>query len=147
MANPDIDFTHGTLDQILQPGIGEYIDINGSISEKEYIHYPNNPQRQKYELIADQLHIHEGTRVLEIGCNWGAFLKYIKENRGAETLSLARSASQFHNYWEKGLSAYIHDFKTLRRYDFGTFDVLVSAGEFEHLCPRRKFQTGKQDLI
>ncbi len=45
-------------------------------------------QEAKHRFMADQLHIKEGSKVLDMGCGWGPFLKYIKEKRRAQGIGL-----------------------------------------------------------
>jgi ubiquinone/menaquinone biosynthesis C-methylase UbiE len=46
-------------------------------------------QRRKHDLIAEQIGIGPGTRLLDLGCGWGPLLAYARE-RGARGVGVTR---------------------------------------------------------
>lgn len=90
-------------------------------------------QRAKYDLIAQKLALKPGMRVLDIGCGWGGFAKYIAEHYGVEVVGITLSENQA-EYARKvcqGLPVEIRiqDYRDLQ----GTFDRIVEIGMFEHV--------------
>ena len=69
----DIDFTYTTLDKIFRLSIGETADFSGAMYNGDFSMTLEQAQRRKHDFMADQLSIHNGTRVLEMGSGWGPF--------------------------------------------------------------------------
>lgn len=51
-------------------------------------------QNRKHELICDKLRLEEGSHVLDIGCGWGAFLKYAVRRHGCRGTGITASRLQ-----------------------------------------------------
>ena len=92
-------------------------------------------QRRKYMRLAEKLELTKGNRVLEIGCGWGGFAKYVTSEIGAKVTGITISKEQFafanHMIDEAGLG----DKVDLRLMDYrdleGRFDKIVSIEMFE----------------
>ena len=92
-------------------------------------------QINKYKRLAALADIQPGDQVLEIGCGWGAFAKYITSEIGATVTGITISKEQFafanHMLGEAGLG----DKVDLRLMDYrdleGRFDKIVSIEMFE----------------
>lgn len=91
-------------------------------------------QAAKHDLICRKLGVKEGDRVLDIGCGWGAFLRYAVEYYGArgfgvsiseEQTEVARCMSRGY-----GIDYQVQDYHTV--YTNEPFDHVVSIGMFEH---------------
>ncbi|HSX26740.1 MAG TPA: cyclopropane fatty acyl phospholipid synthase [Chlamydiales bacterium] len=93
-------------------------------------------QVAKYDLIARKLRLKEGMRVLDIGCGWGGFAKYIAENYGVQVVGITLSENQADYAREvvKGLPVEIRvqDYRDIDE----TFDRIVEIGMFEHVGPK-----------
>ena len=75
MANKkDIDFTYTTLDKIFRLSIGETADFSAAMYNGDFSMTLETAQRKKHDLVADQLNIHEGSHVLEMGRRTGGLL-------------------------------------------------------------------------
>ena len=90
-------------------------------------------QKAKYDLIARKLKMKAGMRVLDIGCGWGGFAKYIAENYGVQVVGITLSENQA-DYAKKateGLSVEIRvqDYRDVNE----QFDRVVEIGMFEHV--------------
>lgn len=87
----------------------------------------------KLDLICRKLYLKPGTRVLDIGCGWGSWLKYGAEHYGVTGVgtTISKEQAAFANEWLKGLSAEVRveDYRLHQ----GTYDALVSVGMFEHV--------------
>jgi len=143
----DIDFTYTTLDKIFRVSIGETGDFSGARYNGDFSLKLEEAQRAKHEFIADQLNIHERSRVLEMGSGWGPFLKFIKEKKGVIGKGLTLSDGQYQACKKNGFDVYIKDCRTVKPEDFGTFDAVVSVGAFEHFCSIEDYKAGNQEKI
>ncbi|MBM3196715.1 MAG: cyclopropane fatty acyl phospholipid synthase [Chlamydiae bacterium] len=90
-------------------------------------------QLAKYDLIARKLGIKTGMRVLDIGCGWGGFAKFISSKYGAKVTAITLSENQAILAREvcKGLDVEIRvqDYRDLDE----KFDRIVEIGMFEHV--------------
>ncbi len=75
----DIDFTYTSLDKIFRLSIGETADFSGARYNGDFSMTLEQAQEAKHQFMGDQLNIQEGCWVLDLGCGWGAFLRYLKE--------------------------------------------------------------------
>ena len=143
----DIDFTYTTLDKIFRLSIGESADFSGAMYNGDFSLTLEAAQRIKHNFIADQLDIHEGSRVLEMGSGWGPFLKYVTTQRGAKAMGVTLSDGQYYACKRNGFDVHIKDCRTIKPEDFGTFDAVVSVGAFEHFCSIEEYKAGNQEKI
>jgi cyclopropane-fatty-acyl-phospholipid synthase len=90
-------------------------------------------QIAKYDLIARKLGIKPGMKVLDIGCGWGGFAKYIAENYGADVvgITLSQNQAEYARNICKGLNVDIRvqDYRDVHE----IFDRVVEIGMFEHV--------------
>jgi len=143
----DIDFTYTSLDKIFRLSIGETADFSGARYNGDFSLTLEEAQEAKHLFMADQLNIREDSRVLDMGCGWGPFLKYIKEKRGAKGIGLTLSDGQFEACKKNGFEVHIKDVRTVTPEDFGIFDAIVSVGAFEHFCSDEEYKSGRQEKI
>ena len=90
-------------------------------------------QEDKLELICRKINLKPGMEVLDIGCGWGAFVKYAAEIHGAVAHGITVSEEQAEYAKEtcKDLDVRIDlmDYRALER----KYDAIVSIGMFEHV--------------
>jgi len=93
----------------------------------------NQAQAGKYDLIARKLGFKKGMRVLDIGCGWGGFAKYIAQNYGVEVVAITLSENQaaFAKQLCKGMpvEVRVQDYRDVEE----VFDRVVEIGMFEHV--------------
>ena len=148
MANKqDIDFIYTTLDKIFRLSIGETADFSGAMYNGDFSMTVEEAQLAKHRFICDQLNIHEGSRVIELGSGWGPFLKYIRDARHATGIGLTLSDGQYRACKKNGFDVHIKDCRTVKPSDFGTFDAVVSIGAFEHFCSLEEYNAGLQEKV
>jgi cyclopropane-fatty-acyl-phospholipid synthase len=93
---------------------------------------------EKLEMVCNKLGLHEGDRVLDIGCGWGGFAKYAAESRGCEVTGISISKEQvaYARDYTAGLPVEIIDcdYRDLpQRFEPGHFDKVVIIGMIEHV--------------
>ena len=143
----NIDYSYTTIDKIFRLSMGEAADFSDARYNGNFSMKLEEAQEEKHRFMADELHIKEGSKVLDMGCGWGPFLKYLKEVRKANGIGLTLSDGQFEACKKNGFDVHIKDVRTVTPEDFGTFDAIVSVGAFEHFCSLEECKEGKQDEI
>ncbi|MCP6718170.1 MAG: cyclopropane fatty acyl phospholipid synthase [Patescibacteria group bacterium] len=93
----------------------------------------DNAQEAKLDLVCKKLNLKQGMKILDIGCGWGAFMKYASEKYGVKGVGITISKEQVKLGQElcRGLPVEIR-LKDYRDLD-GKFDCIVSIGMFEHV--------------
>ena len=90
-------------------------------------------QIAKMDLICRKLKLEPGMTVLDIGCGWGALLRYMAEkyNVQATGISVSKEQIAFAREHDKtgAITWLMDDYRSLD----GTFDRVVSVGMFEHV--------------
>src|SRR6185369_1110926 len=125
MANAqDLNFSYSTIDKIFRWSLGEMADFSGAKYDGNFNMTLEDAQRAKHKFIADSLDIREGSRVIDLGCGWGPFLKYIKEERKAEGVGITLSEEQAKADKKNGLNVYVKDCRNVKPEDFGIFDAV-----------------------
>lgn len=93
----------------------------------------DDAQEAKLELICRKIGLKPKMKILDIGCGWGAFVKYAFEKYDAESLGITLSEEQVKLGGElcKGLPIEIRlqDYREVK----GSFDRIVSIGMIEHV--------------
>lgn len=142
----DIDFTYTTLDKIFRVSIGEMADFSAARYMGDFSMPLEKAQTAKHQYMFDQLRMRAGQRVLDMGCGWGPFLRFLKE-RNVSGIGLTLSDGQYYACKKNGFDVFIKDVRTVKPEDFGLFDAVVSVGAFEHFCSMEEFKAGKQDQV
>jgi cyclopropane-fatty-acyl-phospholipid synthase len=127
--------------------MGESTDYSGAKYDGDFSMSLEEAQRQKHKFIADSLHIKKDTKVLDMACGWGPFIKYVTEQRGAECMGLTLSEGQAEACNNNGLHVIVKDCRTITAKDYGTFDAISCIGGLEHFCSIAEWQSGKQEII
>ena len=143
----DLDFTYTTIDKIFRLSIGENGDYSGAKFDGDFSLSIEEAQKAKHKFIADSLNIEKGSRVLDMACGWGPFLKYIKEERGAEGIGLTLSEGQSRSCQKNGLNVVVKDCRYVLPSDYGTFDAITCIGGLEHFCSIEEWKAGKQEKV
>lgn len=93
----------------------------------------NDAQEAKLDLVCKKLKLKQGMKILDVGCGWGAFLKYASEKYGVKGVGITVSKEQVGLGQElcRGLPIEIR-LQDYRDID-GRFDHIVSIGMFEHV--------------
>ena len=142
----DLEYTYTLFDKIFRYSIGEMADFSGAMYNGDFSMSLEQAQRQKHAFIVKSLNIEEDSKVLDMGCGWGPFLKYIEE-RGARGIGVTLSTGQAEACIKNGLDVHLMDCRTISPATFGKFDAIVSSGAFEHHCSKKEWEGGKQNTI
>ncbi len=143
----DLDFTYTTIDQIFRLSMGENSDFSGAKYDGDFSLTLEEAQKAKHKFITENLNIHKDSRVLDMGCGWGPFIKYATRETGANVLGITLSTGQAAACLKNGLNVQIRDCRYLKPEDFGFFDAIVSIGSFEHFCSVEDWKNGEQEKI
>lgn len=143
----DLDFTYTTIDKIFRLSMGESADYSGAKYDGDFSMSLEEAQRQKHKFIADSLNIKKGSKVLDMACGWGPFIRYATQERGAECIGLTLSEGQAKACQKNGMNVLVKDCRTVTPEDYGTFDAISCIGGLEHFCSITEWQSGKQETI
>jgi cyclopropane-fatty-acyl-phospholipid synthase len=93
----------------------------------------NEAQQKKINLICKKINLSKDDRVLDVGCGWGGFAKYIAEHYGCEVTAVNISEKQISYARESCKSLPVKILRCDYRNLQGSFDKIVSIGMFEHV--------------
>jgi len=143
----EMDFTYTNIDKFIRFSLGEYANFSNAFYNGDFTLTLEEAQEKKFEFVTEQLGIKPGSRVLDLGCGWGGWLKYLRDNVGAEGIGINLSEGQVAACKKNGLTAYIQDARYIKPEDFGTFDAITAFGSFEHVASVKDYLGGKQDEV
>jgi len=142
----DLEFTYSLIDKIFRLSLGENADFSGAKYDGDFSLTLEEAQRRKHDFVARSLGIGRGTRVLDLGCGWGPFLRYAREI-GAVGTGVTLSSAQAKACQRGGLDVHVRDCRAIEPDTFGRFDAVVSLGAFEHFCSPEEYRAGQQDQV
>ncbi|MEY2433926.1 MAG: cyclopropane-fatty-acyl-phospholipid synthase [Acidimicrobiaceae bacterium] len=95
-------------------------------------------QANKYELVARKLDLHEGMRLLDVGCGWGGMVLHAAQNHGARAVGITIAERQCDLASKRAADAGLIDSVEIRNQDYrltddGPYDAISSIGMFEHV--------------
>lgn len=98
-------------------------------------------QRAKMELVCRKLRLRPGERVVEAGCGWGAFARYMAREYGVQVTAYNISREQVRHARAETVKAGLTSRVTIIEDDYraitGQFDAFVSLGMLEHVGTRQ----------
>ena len=102
-------------------------------------------QRNKHEFLYQAARVDRDSRVLDIGCGWGANLHYLTVTKGVrEAVGITLSRDQFDEIVARGIpNATVHcvDYRDYQPDQL--FDAIISIGMFEHVATPQQTQRGE----
>jgi cyclopropane-fatty-acyl-phospholipid synthase len=143
----EMDFTYTNIDKFIRYSLGENPVFSNAMYLGDFSISLEEAQRRKHEFVTKALDINPGSRVLDLGCGWGGWLKYLKDVVGAEGIGVNLSDGQVNACRQNGLTAYIKDARFVKPDDFGTFDAVTAFGSFEHVASVKDYLEGRQDEV
>jgi cyclopropane-fatty-acyl-phospholipid synthase len=142
----DIDFSYSLTDRVIRLSLGDLADFSGAKYDGDFSLTLQRAQRRKHEYVAASLGIGQGSRVLDLGCGWGALLNYIR-GIGTDGVGVTLSSTQVTACRGHGLDVHLYDAREVTRDSFGPFDAVASLGAFEHFCSPEDHSAGRQEEI
>ncbi|WP_036381942.1 cyclopropane-fatty-acyl-phospholipid synthase family protein [Muricauda sp. MAR_2010_75] len=143
----DLDFTYTTIDEIFRLSMGETADYSGAKYDGDFSMSLEDAQREKHRFIADSIHVKYGSKVLDMACGWGPFIKYASQDRGAICTGLTLSEGQAEACQKNGMKVIVKDCRYVVPEDFGMFDAISCIGGLEHFCSIEEWKEGKQEKV
>ncbi len=143
----EMDFTYTNLDKFIRLSLGENAHFSNAMYNGDYSLTLEQAQLKKYQFVVENLFIKEGSRVLDLGCGWGGWLKYLRDTVKAKGVGVNLSTGQAASCRKNGLEVYLKDARYVKPEDFGTFDAVTAYGSFEHVATVKDYVDGKQDAI
>lgn len=95
-------------------------------------------QANKYELVARKLGLHEGMRLLDVGCGWGGMVLHAAQRHGVQAVGVTVSDRQVDLASKRVADAGLVGQAEIRNQDYrfisdGPYDAISSIGMFEHV--------------
>lgn len=143
----EMDFTYTNIDKFIRFSLGENAHFSNAMWNGDYNQTLEQAQLNKYEFVVKELGIKKGSRVLDLGCGWGGWLKYLRDEVGAHGVGVNLSDGQVQACIDNGLEVYLKDARYVKPEDFGTFDAVTAFGSFEHVCSVKDYTDGRQDEV
>jgi cyclopropane-fatty-acyl-phospholipid synthase len=143
----EMDFTYSNIDKFIRTSLGKNAHFSNAMYNGDFTLSLEEAQKRKYDFVLDQLGIKAGSKVLDLGCGWGGWLKYIKDTVSAEGIGVNLSDAQVAACIETGLKVYLKDARYIKPQDFGLFDSVTAFGSFEHVASVKDYLNGKQDEV
>lgn len=142
-----MDFTYTNIDKFIRTSLGENAHFSNAMYNGDYSLSLEEAQLKKYEFVVKNLDIKAGSRVLDLGCGWGGWLKYLRDKVGAEGIGVNLSDGQVKACQDHGLTAYLKDARYIKPEDYGKFDAITAFGSFEHVASVKDYLNGKQNEV
>lgn len=142
----DLDAHYTIMDKIFRLSLGEKGAYSCARFDGDFSMTIEEAQIKKHQFIVDWCKINEGTKVLDMGCGWGAFIDYCNK-LGANTYGVVLAKGQADACIKNGLNVRHMDSKDITPETFGTFDVVTAMGSPEHLCSIEQYRAGQQEEI
>lgn len=140
----EMDYCYTTPDKIFQLSLGRNAHFSGARYMGDYSMSVGEAQTAKCKYVCDMLGIEKGSRIIDLGCGWGGFLRYATDVRGAVGTGVTLSQGQAKHNQETGLDVHLMDMRTVTPETFGTsYDAVTAFGSFEHLVSYDEYVAGK----
>jgi cyclopropane-fatty-acyl-phospholipid synthase len=142
----DLDALYTVMDKIFRYSVGEKGAYSCARFDGDYSMTLEDAQLKKHQFIVDGCNIKKGTKVLDMGCGWGAFIDYLNK-LGAITYGVVLAKGQSDACIKNGLNVTHMNTKDITPETFGKFDAVTAMGSPEHLCSVEEYKEGKQEEI
>jgi len=142
----DLDAHYTVMDKIFRYSLGNKGAYSCARFDGDFSMTIQEAQLKKHQFIVDGCNIKKGTKVLDIGCGWGAFIDYLNK-LGAETYGVVLAQGQADACIKNGMNVKHMDSKDITPETFGKFDVVTAMGSPEHLCSVEQYKAGQQEEI
>lgn len=141
-----LDAHYTRMDKIFRLSVGEKGAYSCARFDGDFSMSLEDAQQKKHQFIYDGCNIKKGSKVLDIGCGWGAFVDFL-DQRGVDAYGVVLAKGQADACIKNGLKVQHMDSKDITPETFGMFDAVTAMGSPEHLCSVEEYKAGKQDQI
>ncbi len=141
-----LDAHYTRMDKIFRLSLGDTGAYSCARFNGDFSKTTEEAQLEKHQFIVDGCKIEKGSKVLDIGCGWGAFIKHL-ESIGADPYGVVLAKGQADACIKNGLNVKHMDSKEITPDTFGMFDVVTAMGSPEHLCSVEEYEAGEQEAI
>ena len=142
----DLDAHYTRMDKIFRLSLGEKGAYSGARFDGDFTMSIEEAQLKKHKFIVEGCNIKKGSKVLDIGCGWGAFVDYMTK-MGVNAYGVVLAKGQADACIKNGLNVKHMDSKDITPETFGKFDAVTAMGSPEHLCSVEEYKAGKQNDI
>ena len=139
----EMDYCYTLLDKIFQLSLGKNAHFSGARYMGDFSMSLAEAQAAKCDYVAQMLGVKKGTRLIDLGCGWGGFLRHVTDKYGVEGVGVTLSQGQAKHCQETGLNVHCQDLREVKPETFGPFEVATAFGSFEHLCSYEEYLEGK----
>jgi cyclopropane-fatty-acyl-phospholipid synthase len=140
----EMDWCYTVADKIFQLSLGKNAHFSNARYMGDYTMSLQEAQEAKCKYVAENLGLGPGKRVVDLGCGWGGWLKYVKEKTGAHGIGMTLSKAQARHGVETGLDVHYMDMREVRPETFGMFDAATAFGSFDHVLSYDEYLAGKE---
>ncbi len=143
-AKSNIQFHYDIGNEFYEAMLGKTMQYTSAYFTEEGMDL-DQAQFKKFEIISDKLKVFKDCSVLEIGCGWGTFAKYLAEKRGCNVTAITLSEQQYQycqencsNVENGKIQFFLSDFRQTRNYidpKQDKFDRIVGVGTIAHFVP------------
>lgn len=145
-AQNDLDAHYTRMDKVFRLSLGDKGAYSCARFDGDFSMTTEAAQLKKHQFIVENCGIKSGSKVLDVGCGWGAFMDYIS-GLGADAYGVVLAKGQADACIKNGLNVRHMDSKDITPETFGKFDVITAMGSPEHLCSVEEYETGQQEKI
>ncbi|TAL61527.1 MAG: methyltransferase domain-containing protein, partial [Bacteroidetes bacterium] len=142
----DLDAHYTRMDKIFRLSLGEKGSYSCERFDGDFSMTLEEAKINKYKFIVNGCKIKKGTKVLDMGCGWGAFMDYLN-GLGAETYGVVLAKGQADACMKNGLNVRHMNSKDITPETFGKFEAVTAMGSPEHLCSVEEYKAGEQENI
>ncbi len=143
----ELDYCYTVIDKMFLLSLGRNAHFSNGRFMGDFSLTLEEAQTAKCEYIARMCRMHEGSRVLDLGCGWGGMLRYFKTHNRVQETGVVFADGQYRHCVETGLNVHHKDMRTVTPDDFGTFDAVTACGSFDHVLSYEEFLEGKKDEV
>jgi cyclopropane-fatty-acyl-phospholipid synthase len=123
----ELDFCYTLTDKMFQLSLGRNAHFSNARFMGDFSMTLDEAQFAKCEYIARMCNMHEGSRVLDLGCGWGGMLRHFKTHNRVKETGVVFAEGQYKHCVSTGLNVHYKDMRTVTPEDFGTFDAVTSC--------------------
>jgi cyclopropane-fatty-acyl-phospholipid synthase len=143
-SRDDIDVTYGVNNDFFRLWLDESMTYTCAVflSEDETL---EQAQLNKHEFLSRAARVQPDSRVLDIGCGWGANLDFLSRRKAVKhATGITLSKDQYEEIRRRNISRATVEYVDYRDYrPTQLFDAVISIGMFEHVVTPQQTRRGE----